>query len=203
MKLTIGLKELYFLFFRAGHGTCFWKKRFGRFGYGSSIAYPSFITNKDCIYIGSNTTILKWSRLQTFNPQNHRSSLSGGGRINIGDRCYIGFHFTILNASSVVIGNDVLIASNVLISSENHGINPESDIPYMNQPLGTKPVEIKDGCWIGENVCILPGITIGNKCIIGAGSVVTKSIPEYSIAAGNPARVIKQYDFHEHVWKKV
>lgn len=97
----------------------------------------------------------------------------------------------------------MLIASHVMISSENHGTDPESDTPYMNQPLITKPVSIGDGCWIGEKVCILPGVNIGKKCIIGAGSVVTKSIPDYSIAAGNPARVIKKYSYETHNWEKV
>lgn len=82
-------------------------------------------------------------------------------------------------------------------------MNPESELPYMRQPLESKPVSIGDGCWIGEKVCILPGVTIGKKCIIGAGSVVIKSIPDYSIAAGNPAKVIKQYNFENHNWEKV
>ena len=93
------------------------------------------------------------------------------------------------------------MASNVLISSENHGINPESDIPYMDQDLIVGDVVIKDGVWIGQNVCILPGVTIGEKAIVGAGSVVTKSIPDYCIAVGNPARVIKKYNFEKHKWE--
>jgi lipopolysaccharide O-acetyltransferase len=102
-----------------------------------------------------------------------------------------------------MIGNSVLIASNVLISSENHGMNPESDIPYMDQDLIARDVVIKDGAWIGQNVCILPGVTIGEKSIIGAGSIVTKSIPDYCIAAGNPAKVIKKYDFSSHKWVSI
>ncbi|WP_405373425.1 DapH/DapD/GlmU-related protein [Pseudobutyrivibrio sp.] len=96
-----------------------------------------------------------------------------------------------------------MIASNVLICSENHGIDPESTTPYMSQPLISKPVSIGEGSWIGEMVCILPGVHIGKKCIIGAGSVVTKSIPDYSIAVGNPAKVIKKYNFKTHNWEKV
>ena len=70
------------------------------------------------------------------------------------------------------------------------------------QPLQTKPVSIGDGCWIGEKVCILPGVSIGKKCVIGAASVVVKSIPDYCIAAGNPAKVIKRYNFVSHQWEK-
>ena len=57
--------------------------------------------------------------------------------------------------------------------------------------------------WIGEKVCIMSGVKIGRKCIIGGGSVVTKSIPDYSIAVGNPAHVIKQYNFKKHIWETV
>ena len=73
----------------------------------------------------------------------------------------------------------------------------------MNQELTGKGVCIDEGSWIGEKVCILPGVTIGKKCIIGAGSVVTKDVPDYCIACGNPAKVIKKYDFDEHRWIRV
>ena len=82
-------------------------------------------------------------------------------------------------------------------------MNPESDIPYMDQTLSSQPVIIEDGCWIGEKVCIMPGVTIGRKSIIGAGSIVTKSIPGYCIAVGNPAKVIKKYNFKSHNWESV
>jgi len=105
----------------------------------------------------------------------------------------------------VVIGNDVLIASRVFISDLNHGSysGEEQDSP-LTKPnerlLFTKPVHIKDNVWIGENVCILPGVTIGRGCVIGSMSVVTKSIPDYSIAVGIPAKVVKQYDFETNRW---
>ena len=97
----------------------------------------------------------------------------------------------------------MLIASNVLISSENHGTDPESDIPYSGQPLLSAPVFIGEGCWIGERVMILPGVTIGKKCIIGAASVVTKDVPDYCIALGSPAKVVKKYNFETHEWERV
>lgn len=71
----------------------------------------------------------------------------------------------------------------------------------MDQKLSCKNVIIDDGCWIGEKVCILPGVRIGKKSIIGAGAIVTKSIPDYSIAVGNPARVIKYYNFDKKRWE--
>ena len=101
------------------------------------------------------------------------------------------------------IGNGVLMASNILITSENHSIDPSSDMYYSKQELCCKPVTIKDGCWIGEKVCILPGVVIGKKSVIGAGSIVTNSIPDYCIAVGSPAKIIKKYDFISNSWEKV
>lgn len=192
------LKNIYRMLFRNGVGTPVWKAKFESFGANSNIAYPTLLINPWNVNIGSNTTILKFARLQNF-----VSELEKNPRILIGDRCYIGFFFTILNGSTVRIGNDVLFASHVIITSENHGTDPESAIPYMDQTLSSKPVAIGDGCWIGEKVCIMPGVTIGKKSIVGGGSVVTKSIPEYSIAVGNPAKVIKRYNFETHLWEKV
>lgn len=199
------MRKLFKLFARIYHHyTCedanAWKEQLAHCGENSIIQFPAIISVNGGLSIGDSTTILTNSRIQNFNTN---ISLNTPPSIFVGDRCYIGYYFTILNASKVTIGNDVLIASHVMISSENHGTDPESDTPYMNQPLITKPVSIGDGCWIGEKVCILPGVNIGKKCIIGAGSVVTKSIPDYSIAAGNPARVIKKYSYETHNWEKV
>ena len=108
----------------------------------------------------------------------------------------------------IVIGNNVLIASKVFISDINHGNykGENQDSPLStpnNRKLSTNPIVIKDNVWLGEAVCIMPGVTIGFGCVIGASSVVTKDIPDYSIAVGSPARVVKVYDFEEENWKKV
>ena len=185
------------ILFRLEYLPCF-KRKFEYFGEKSMIYYPSMISNFKDISIGNNTTILANSRIQIFN------YLTGDkAKVIIGNNCYFGFHLSILAGGSIIIGNDVLIASNVLITSENHGTDPESSIPYMNQNLECKNVIIGDGCWIGEKVSILPGVTIGEKSIVGANSVVTKSIPPFSIAAGIPARVIKKYNFENHRWEKI
>lgn len=174
-------------------------KKFGKFGENSMIGLPRISDcNQKFIQIGEQSTILANSRIQIF--QNMECSAP---HIYIGNHCYIAYHLTLLAGADIRIGNEVLIASDVLITSMNHGMNPESDIAYMDQPLICKDISIGDGTWIGEKVCILPGIHIGNKCVIGAGSVVTRNIPDYSIAAGNPARVIKQYNFQKHQWENI
>lgn len=172
---------------------------FASFGYGSIIDYPYLqIKGLDKVSIGENSVILSGARICVFGEGNEFA-------IEIGDECYICYGVTILGVAGrkIKIGNNVLFASNIFITNECHGMNPESQVPYMSQPLTGLDVEIGDGCWLGEKVCVLPGVKIGKKCIIGAGSVVTKSIPDYSIAVGNPARVVKKYDFTSHKWKKV
>lgn len=172
-------------------------KKFLSYGKNSVIDYPSNIPNKEFVSIGENTTILKNSRIQVYN------YLTGeNANVIIGNNCYICTNLSILAGANVTIGNDVLIASNVLITSEDHGINPESEIPYMNQPLNCKPVSIGDGTWIGEKVSILSGVSIGKKCVIGTNAVVTKNIPDYSIAVGIPAKIVKKYNFETHSWEK-
>lgn len=175
----------------------FYRNKFRSFKDGSKIDSPCLISGFNDIEIGKETIILANSRIQNFYLDGKEPS------IKIGNRCYICYYFTLLNASKVEIGNNVLIASHVLITSENHSMNPMSNTPYMDQPLTSAPVVIGDGCWIGEKTCILPGVFIGKKCIIGAGSVVTKSIPDYCIAVGNPARVIKKYNFNTKNWENI
>lgn len=174
------------------------RKSFSNYGEGSVIHHPAIISGQQNISIGKGTTILNNSRLQIYNYLTGKNST-----ITIGDNCYIGYRFSALAGGNIVIGNNVLIASDVLITSENHGINPESETPYMDQPLACKDVCIGNGCWIGEKATILSGVTIGDKCIIGANSVVAKSVPSYSISAGSPARLIKTYNFETHQWEKV
>ena len=174
-------------------------KKFGKFGMGSVICLPWISDcNQSHVYIGEQSMILANSRIQLF-----PNSRCVEPYIYIGNHCYLGYGLTLLAGADIRIGDEVLIASDVLITSLNHGMNPESDIPYMDQALTCSSVSIDDGTWLGEKVCILPGVHIGKKCVIGAGSVVTKSIPDYSIAAGNPARVIKQYNFQKHQWEKI
>lgn len=119
--------------------------------------------------------------------------------ITIGKNVFVGNRCSFLAGEKITIGDDCLIASDVFICSENHGINPHAK-SYSENELIIKPVLIGEGCWIGEKVSILPGVTIGKKSIIGTGSVVTKDIPDYSIAVGNPAKIIKRYDFDQQKW---
>ena len=114
-------------------------------------------------------------------------------QLTIGSRCVLGYNNHIAAVREVVIGDDVLTANNVYISDNIHCYE-DINTPIMRQPVRFKQsVYIGQGAWIGENVCVI-GANIGRNCIIGANSVVTSDIPDFSVAVGVPARVIKQYD---------
>lgn len=110
-------------------------------------------------------------------------------RIEVGDNSDIGFGANI--TGRCMIGSDVIMAPWVTIFTQNHNTG-RVDIPIKYQGnTEEKPVIINDGAWIGYRVIILPGVEIGRGAVIGAGAVVSKSIPDYAVAVGNPARVVK------------
>ena len=121
-------------------------------------------------------------------------------RIVIGNRVTSTGMLTIAAIQEVTIEDDVMFALNVLISDGLHGYENTSE-PYKYQKMWKiAPVVVKRGCWIGQNVVIMPGVTVGELSIIGANSVVTKSIPARCIAIGSPARVIKTWDEDAQAW---
>lgn len=186
------LKSLYVHTFRL-----FTVLKFKKFGKRSVIGAHAKIKCGKNIVIGNNVRIGQFCRMQCYEEfANQKLNPS----IVIKDGCYIGNSFTILSAAKVELEENVLIASNVTICSENHGIDPVSDIPYKNQPLKAAPVYVGEGTWIGQNVVIMPGVKIGKKCVVGASSVVTKDVDDYCIVAGIPAKVIKRYDFEIGEW---
>lgn len=104
-------------------------------------------------------------------------------------------------AQRVVIGDNTAIAANVSITDIHHPYD-DVNISIERQQLQVKPVAIGADCKIYNNVVILPGITIGRHVTIGANAVVNKDIPDYSVAVGVPARVVKRYNFEKQVWEK-
>jgi lipopolysaccharide O-acetyltransferase len=120
--------------------------------------------------------------------------------ITIGNNVTIGNRFSALSAAPITIRDDCLLASDILITSENHGMDPENHASYADNPLTAAPVSIGKGCWIGEKVVILPGVSLGEKCIVAAGAVVNRSFPAYTLIGGIPARALKSYDFENHCW---
>lgn len=122
-------------------------------------------------------------------------------RLVIKDGCTIGHFNHIYATKSIILQENVLTADKVYISDNLHGYE-DINIPILKQPIcqiGT--VEIGEGSWLGENVCVI-GANIGKHCVVGANSVVTKDIPDYCVAVGAPAMVIKRYNFEKEEWVK-
>jgi acetyltransferase-like isoleucine patch superfamily enzyme len=124
---------------------------------------------------------------------------NGVGDVIVGDRSKIGLSNTIIGP--VTIGNDIRLAQNITLSGLNHNYEDVSR-PIHVQGVSTAAITIEDGTWIGANAVVLAGVTIGKNCVIAAGSIVTKNIPSYSVAAGNPARVLKKYNHETKAWEK-
>ncbi len=120
--------------------------------------------------------------------------------VSIGDRCLIGRGSGIVGHLRIEIGNDVWTGHHIYITDQNHGYE-DVTTTISNQIQPEREVVIGDGAWIGHGSVVLPGARIGKHCVIGANSVVTGEIPDFSVAVGNPARVIKQYANGE--WKRV
>lgn len=111
-----------------------------------------------------------------------------GYNIEIGNNFYSNHNLTILDANKVIFGDNVFIAPNCSFYTAGHPLDVES----RNKGLEyAKPIKVGNNVWIGGNVIVLPGVTIGDNTVIGAGSVVTKNIPSNVVAAGNPCKVIK------------
>ena len=125
---------------------------------------------------------------------------NGVGDVSIGNNTGVGLSNVIIGP--VKIGDYVMLAQNIVISGLNHGYDDVTKPPRV-QPVITKQITIEDNVWIGANTVVTAGVTIGKHAVIGAGSVITKNIPAYSVAVGNPARVIKKYNFETGSWGKV
>jgi len=122
------------------------------------------------------------------------------GNLIIGNNSRIGLGNTIIGP--VLIGNEVNIAQNVTISGLNHNYQDVNKM-IASQGVSTFPIVIEDDVWIGANSVILSGVSIGKHSIIAAGSIVTRSVPPFSVAAGNPAKIIKYYDFDKKEWIRI
>ncbi|MEO6150499.1 MAG: acyltransferase [Mucilaginibacter sp.] len=125
---------------------------------------------------------------------------NGVGDVLIGAHTLIGMSNVIIGP--VTIGNNVIFAQNIVASGLNHEYRDVTQ-PIHAQKILAAPIVVEDECWIAANVVITSGVTIGKHSVIAAGAVVTKDIPPYSVAVGNPARVIKKYDFELKEWVKV
>jgi acetyltransferase-like isoleucine patch superfamily enzyme len=143
----------------------------------------------NCFSIGNDSTIEDFSTIN-----------NAVGNVIIGDSSFIGLGNTLIGP--ILMGNNVMTAQNVVFSGLNHTFR-DVTLPSWKQPVTTKTIVIEDEVWVGANVVITAGVAIGKHAVVAAGSVVTKDVPPYTIVGGNPAKVIKQYNFESKIWERL
>lgn len=168
----------------------------GKDGYGKGCLLEGtehISIGKDC-YFGQRTEL---SALENHFNQKLTPCLTIRDHV----RCVGGCRITC--AGNISIEDDVLLGPEVFITDHNHGMDPNYRGGYSSQPLIIKDVRIGKGVWLGQRVCVMPGVTIGEHSIIGANSVVTKDIPPYTIAVGSPAKAVKTWNDENNEWVSV
>jgi acetyltransferase-like isoleucine patch superfamily enzyme len=124
---------------------------------------------------------------------------NGVGSVLIGDNTLVGIGSVVIGPVS--IGSKVIMAQHIVLSGLNHSYE-DIQQPIRDQPVTMRPIVIEDECWIGANVTITAGVTVGRHSVVAGGSVVTRDVPAYTVVGGNPARVLKQYDRKLGQWVK-
>lgn len=118
----------------------------------------------------------------------------GGKHVHFGNNVYANFNFTCVDDTDIFVGDCTMFGPNVTVATAGHPILPELREQAYQFNI---PVRIGRNCWLGAGVVVLPGVTIGDNSVIGAGSVVTKDVPPNVIAVGNPCRVLREIDEHD------
>jgi len=176
------------------------KKDFGKIGKKSVSCYPFHSADVSGVFLGDDCIICPHSWIAVVK--------SYGGtfydpKIEIGDGSYFGNRLHMIACGRMSIGKKVVCADGVYITDNLHGYQ-NIDKPILESPLvSAGPVSIGDQAWLGENVCVMPNVKIGKRAVIGANSVVTKDIPDFCVAVGTPAKVIKKYCFKRAEWIRV
>jgi acetyltransferase-like isoleucine patch superfamily enzyme len=166
-------------------------RRFGSFGEGSVIAFPpGTIFNEMWIRIGNDTMIGRNVSLSAGMALGQR--MVSDPVISIGDRTVIGQGSHLVGHFSIEIGDDVQTGPYVYVTDQNHGYEDPA-VPIGRQWPVESSVRIGSGSWLGAGVIVLPGARIGKNVVVGAGSVVNGDLPDYTVAVGSPAQVVRRY----------
>jgi acetyltransferase-like isoleucine patch superfamily enzyme len=175
----------------------YYRRFFGSVGTGSKLLNPLRLKQVEHIFLGSGVTINKHAFLLTVALRDQPKP-----RLTIGYGCVIGHMNHITCVSAVTIEKRVLTADRVHISDNSHRFDDPTK-PVVEQGVISKgPVRIGEGTWIGEGASVL-SCSIGRNCVIGSNAVVVNDIPDYCVAVGAPARVVRQFNFESKKWDKV
>lgn len=163
---------------------------FASFGAKSVVQLPVRLTGESHVEVGRDVFVGAGSWLQVIFDERERL---GEPRLAIGDGTSIAGSCVLSAAHSVTIGRRVLMARNVYVADHGHAF-ADAPTPVLDQGIrDVRPVEIGDGAWLGQNVFVGPGVRIGRGAVVGAGSVVLDDVPDYSVAVGAPARVVRSF----------
>ncbi len=171
------------------------KRRLGAFGRGARLQRPRWLVHPESISLASGVMIWRYARLESV-----ASPQYGLGKIEIGESTAIQPFVHIGAVERVSIGRSCLFGSHVFITDHDHRPSSPGDAVFESRQVAVAPVCIEDRVWLGEFVGVLKGVTIGEGSIVGAGSVVTRDLPPFSIATGSPARVIRRWDREKERW---
>ena len=176
---------------KRGIVTSFYKNKLSAIGKGTLLSPKMWIVNPQYIYIGDNSDVAGYVTLEAhpLPPDFLRPSLRIGNNVSIGEYCHI------TCCSNIIIEDGVLFGRFILITDNAHGASDIKEIaiqPIKRELVSKGDVFVGRNVWIGDKSTILPGVTIGEGCIIAANSVVTKDVPPFSVVAGNPAAIVKK-----------
>lgn len=171
-------------------------KRLRHAGRGIVLGRGVKIEHPECVSLGDNVHLNDycWLSVLTENRETGNPLVTLQPELSIGDGSYIGRFGTLACINRITIGRNTMISDRVFIGDAAHGF-ARTDLPIRDQYMTSKgPVEIGDGTWIGIGVSVMANVKIGRNCVIGAGSVVTSDIPDFCIAVGAPARIVRRID---------
>jgi len=157
----------------------------------------------DDVSLGPNALLIAvtgYPGVTMQHPDSRERKQKFDSHISIGNRVTSTGQLQVAAMNRITIEDDVMFATNVNITDGFHGFTHTKEAYKYQELFRIQPIIIRQGCWIGQNVVICPGVTIGRMAIVGANSVVTKSLPDRCIAVGSPARVIKLWDDHLEEW---
>jgi len=169
------------------------------YGFNSYILRPCTIHGAASIFLGNHTVVLGDGYISAITSY---GGLRHTPRISIGNSVYIGRHSYLTAIDGITIEDGCVLSEHVYITDLMHGIHPDRGL-IMEQPLESKgPVRIGANSFLGYRTAVMPGVTLGAHCVVGANSVVTRSFPSYSMIAGSPAKLIRTYDVKTKDWLK-
>lgn len=170
------------------------------YGKDSYVLRPCVIYGPSCIRLGDRSVVLRHGYL---NAVEEYAGVRLQPKIVIGNGVYIGRYVYLTAMREITIGDGCVLSEHVYITDLMHGVQP-GGTPIMEQPLESKgPVRIGAHCFLGYRAAVMPSVTLGEHCVVGANSVVTRSFPAFSMIAGSPAKLLKTYSFESNAWEAV